>query len=357
MKFLVINGVNLNLTGKREKSVYGTETLEEINAAVKKASEGELKFYIISTEDITDEQIVLTVVFNVKHACEDKTAELEISGSGLTDSLTNAIMLNFVDTSITIPPHHTEATAVVENRVEPTCTAEGSYDNVVYCTACGIEISREKIVVNVLGHDKVSHEAKTPTCTIYGWNAYDTCTRCDYTTYEEIPALGHDRVQHSAQSATCTSLGWNAYETCSRCDYSTYAEIPALGHNKTQHSAKDATCTEIGWNAYETCSRCDYSTYAEIPALGHNKTQHSAKDATCTEIGWNAYETCSRCNYSTYSEIPALGHNYTSVETIDAMVYTCQNCGYSYSEVIDRQPVYLSNTDFVPLGDLISPPR
>lgn len=34
MKFLVINGVNLNLTGKREKSVYGTQTLEEINEKI-----------------------------------------------------------------------------------------------------------------------------------------------------------------------------------------------------------------------------------------------------------------------------------------------------------------------------------
>ena len=32
MKFLVMNGVNLNLTGKRETSVYGTATLDEINA-------------------------------------------------------------------------------------------------------------------------------------------------------------------------------------------------------------------------------------------------------------------------------------------------------------------------------------
>ena len=31
MKLLVINGVNLNLTGKREKGVYGAQTLEEIN--------------------------------------------------------------------------------------------------------------------------------------------------------------------------------------------------------------------------------------------------------------------------------------------------------------------------------------
>ena len=34
MKFLVMNGVNLNLTGKREKSVYGTATLDEINAKI-----------------------------------------------------------------------------------------------------------------------------------------------------------------------------------------------------------------------------------------------------------------------------------------------------------------------------------
>lgn len=34
MKFLVINGVNLNLTGKREQSVYGMKTLEEINEEI-----------------------------------------------------------------------------------------------------------------------------------------------------------------------------------------------------------------------------------------------------------------------------------------------------------------------------------
>ena len=34
MKFLVMNGVNLNLTGKREQSVYGTQTLEQINEKI-----------------------------------------------------------------------------------------------------------------------------------------------------------------------------------------------------------------------------------------------------------------------------------------------------------------------------------
>lgn len=34
MKLLFINGVNLNLTGLREKDVYGTQTLDEINADI-----------------------------------------------------------------------------------------------------------------------------------------------------------------------------------------------------------------------------------------------------------------------------------------------------------------------------------
>jgi 3-dehydroquinate dehydratase-2 len=36
MKILVLNGINLNMFGKREPGVYGTTTLEEIDAALRK---------------------------------------------------------------------------------------------------------------------------------------------------------------------------------------------------------------------------------------------------------------------------------------------------------------------------------
>ena len=48
MKILVLNGVNLNLTGRREKGVYGSETLEDINkeiAAYAKARGAETVFF------------------------------------------------------------------------------------------------------------------------------------------------------------------------------------------------------------------------------------------------------------------------------------------------------------------------
>lgn len=211
----------------------------------------------------------------------------------------------------------------------PTCTKGKT------CEKCGAEYG-EKDPNN---HDLVHHDAKAPSCTEIGWNAYEACSRCNYTTtYQELPALNHDLEQHAAKAPTCTEIGWDAYETCSRCDHTTRKEIPALNHALEQHAAKAPTCTEPGWDAYKTCSRCDYTTtYVELPALNHDLEQHEAQAPTCTEIGWDAYETCSRCNYNTYAEQPALNHDYQAVtvaptcEADGYTVFTCSRCKDSYT--------------------------
>ena len=207
-----------------------------------------------------------------------------------------------------------------------TCSAKA------VCVTCGAEYG-EKDSNN---HALEQHAAKAPTCTEIGWDAYDTCSRCDYTTYAELPALNHDLKQHAAKAATCTEKGWDAYEACSRCNYTTYAEQPALNHDLEQHAAKAPTCTEKGWNAYETCSRCDYTTYVERPAQ-HDLEQHAAKAPTCTEPGWNAYDTCKNCDYNTYQVLPALKHYLVYYKAKDPTCTepgcdayeTCSRCDYT----------------------------
>ena len=211
----------------------------------------------------------------------------------------------------------------------PTCTKPG-WDAFDTCPRCYYTTFR---AIPALKHDLEHHEAKAPTCTEKGWDAYETCSRCDYTTYAELPALNHDLVRHDAKAATCTEIGWNAYDTCKNCDYTTYAEVPALNHDLEQHAAKVPTCTEIGWNAYETCSRCDHTTYTELPALNHALEQHEAQAPTCTEIGWDAYETCSRCDYTTRKELPALNH---ALEQHEAQAPTCTEIGWDAYETCSR---------------------
>ena len=253
-----------------------------------------------------------------------------------------------------------------------TCSAKA------VCVVCGGKYGER----NPNNHDLVHHDAKAPTCTEIGWDAYDTCSRsgCNYTTYVELPAQ-HDFVYHQAKPATCKEKGWDAYRTCSRCDYTDYVELPALknhdlkqyvtkaptcteigfafvrcwrcdyyasqvlpalNHDLKQYAAKAPTCTEKGWNAYETCSRsgCDYTTYVELPAQ-HDLVQHAAKAPTCTDIGWDAYEACSRCAYTTRKELPAqhdLKQHAAKAPTCTEIGWdayeTCSRCDYTtYAEL------------------------
>ena len=68
---------------------------------------------------------------------------------------------------------HATNSAVEENRKEPTCTTEGSYDKVYYCDNCGVVIGRETLPIPAKGH---SYEAvvTAPTYVADGYTTY-TC--------------------------------------------------------------------------------------------------------------------------------------------------------------------------------------
>mgnify|MGYP000060816053 CR=1 FL=1 len=139
-----------------------------------------------------------------------------------------------------------------------TCTTKA------VCEACGGKYGKRDLD----NHDLVHHDAQAPTCTKPGWDAFDTCPRCYYTTFRAIPALKHDLKQHAAKAPTCTGIGWDAYEACSRCDYTTYVELPALNHDY-QAVTVEPTCEADGYTIF-TCSRCKDSYTADpTDKLGH----------------------------------------------------------------------------------------
>ena len=70
------------------------------NVNDKNTDSGELKFHIISLSDIVTDETVLTVVFDVNWPYSGKTADFTLSGTGLTDSMTEGILLNFIDDSV-----------------------------------------------------------------------------------------------------------------------------------------------------------------------------------------------------------------------------------------------------------------
>ena len=94
------------------------------------------------------------------------------------------------------------------------------------------------------------------------------CTICE----EWLAPLGHQKAVHEGKAESCTTNGWERYVTCSKCDYTTYKEIPATGHSPINAYEKSATCTETGLTDGTRCATCDaiLSGQEVIPALGHD---------------------------------------------------------------------------------------
>ena len=76
------------------------------NVNDKAVDEGSFKFMIVSLEDIIEAQTVITVVFDVQPGYVVPSTRLDLSGSGLTDSMTNDIVLYLEGTDVTLPRNH-----------------------------------------------------------------------------------------------------------------------------------------------------------------------------------------------------------------------------------------------------------
>lgn len=148
-------------------------------------------------------------------------------------------------TTANAPTAGNPVTIVTGNSIEETYKDSFQADNAAY----GVSYNSTDKVLQL--H---KHSGGTATCT-----AKAKCGGCN------VPygdALGHDFVHHDAQPATCTAKGLEAYDTCSRCDYSTTkVEIPMADHTYSatewksdvdNHWHECSVChTQIGKAAHE----------------------------------------------------------------------------------------------------------
>lgn len=238
-----------------------------------------------------------------------------------------------------------------------TCTAKA------VCEACGGEYG-EKDPNN---HALVHPSAKAPTCTEIGWDAYDLCVRCGYTTRKELPALNHDLVRHVAQAPTCTEKGW-AYDTCSRCDHTTYAELPALNHDY-QAVTVEPTCETDGYTIF-TCSRCKDSYTADpTDQLGHqfgawspNGTGSQSADCLRQGCAHTGSTDCRKFTFRTaegetltFCPVCGQAENAAQLEKIEAATAWAASGSLSAEDVTARTNGEYLSVAFETAGSLTQP--
>ncbi|MGN0467486.1 MAG: hypothetical protein ACI4GY_02030, partial [Acutalibacteraceae bacterium] len=113
---------------------------------------------------------------------------------------------------------HTPAKAVKENVKAATCKANGSYDEVVYCSVCKAEISRKTVKTDKLAHTVVTDKAVAATCTKAGKTEGKHCSVCNtvITAQKEVPATGKHTYTTATTKAT-TSKDGQIVKTCKVC--------------------------------------------------------------------------------------------------------------------------------------------
>lgn len=152
----------------------GGETVFSVSATVGEttvSANGEVSGWQSWQEIICDEIIV-------KEDATDIVITLSVSDTtaGVWGSYDDVKLIRIGDYSCT----HIPMDAVEENRIDSTCTEEGSYELVVYCSECGEEISRDTKTIDAKGHtpsDVVEENRVEATYETEG--SYDEVVYCD----------------------------------------------------------------------------------------------------------------------------------------------------------------------------------
>ena len=186
--------------------------------------------------------------------------------------------------------------------------------------------------------------------------------------YGEKDSNNHDLEQHAAKAPTCTEIGWNAYETCSRCDHTTYVELPALNHDY-QAVTVDPTCETDGYTIF-TCSRCKDSYTADpTDQLGHqfgawspNGTGSQSADCLRQGCAHTGSTDCRKFTFRTaegetltFCPVCGQAENAAQLEKIEAATAWAASGSLSAEDVTARTNGEYLSVAFETAGSLTQP--
>ena len=228
-----------------------------------------------------------------------------------------------------------------ERTVPATCGKAGRVDTI--CDNCGEVVSTRELPPTG-AHDWGNGVVTTaPTETTPGVRTF-TCSGCDQTRTETIPATGaHDYQFTKTVAPTCTDGGYDLY-TCSGCGATERRNLTdAAGHKWDGGTVTTApTETTPGVRTF-TCSGCGQTRTEAIPATGaHDYRFTKTVDPTCTDGGYDLY-TCSGCGATEKRNLTdAAGHKWDGgtvttapTETTPGVrTFTCTVCGQTRTEAI-----------------------
>ena len=196
---------------------------------------------------------------------------------------------------------HTYGSAVITK--QPTCTSEGTKTKT--CTQCGATVT-ETIA-------KLSHSYTTtvvaPTCTTNGYTLHK-CFVCG-TSYKDstTKATGHSYGNSVVtKQPTCTSEGTKT-KTCTKCNATVTEKLPAKGHTAVIDKGYPATCTTAGKTDGSHCSVCNTVIKAQtvINATGHKSSAWITDKAASIGVKGSKHKECTVCKkVLETAEIPAL---------------------------------------------------
>ena len=287
---------------------------------------------------------------------------------------------------------HVPAEAVVENTVAPDCVTDGSHDEVVYCSVCDGELSRETVTDAALGHTWGDYQESLYSSSYAGCPCEketievrfcDVCNVQDENTIV-TPATGHvytvwtPTIDESNTESPCLQLPLEA-AACDNCDHrECHGVRPVEGATAKGHHWGDwyivdgkaptadtvdvygAVVNGTEGTIERKCTVCaathDVGTEtATIPALNTTDYTYTETPATCVDAGEGVYTIVKdETTLTVKVTLEALGHNYTngvyeitkkptyatseeeflSGECDGTVEFTCDVCGEKVEKVL-----------------------